>query len=136
LWEDYCETIFERENAMKRIYKGLIVMAVVFLISPLAEAQMSSQDLVKGWKAFQRVQAGQASPADQLDASMYRGYVLGIADAASYYLSHSDQVTVEEACYVVGNYLDRHPERWHGPAIYRVVEAMTEALPKFPIKKK
>ena len=121
---------------MKGIYKGLIVMAIIFLISPLAEAQLSTQDLVKGWKAFQRKQAGQASAVDKADASMYIGYIYGIADVASYSRSDSSQVTVKEACYAAGKYLDKYPERWHGPAIFLVVEAMTYAVPKSPIKQK
>jgi len=121
---------------VKGIYKGLIVMAIIFLISPLAEAQLSTQDLVKEWKAFQRMQAGQASAVDNADAAMYIGYISGIADAASYFRSDSNQVVVEEACNAVGKYLDKYPERWHGAAIYLVVEAMSQAKLKSAIKQK
>jgi hypothetical protein len=117
---------------MKRIWKGLIVMVFVLFINSVAEAQLSTQSLANGWKAFQRLQDGQASPAEQVDASMYSGYISGIVDAASYYRSYSSQVSVGEACNAVGKYLDKYPERRHGSAIYLVVEAMSEAFQKFP----
>jgi len=120
---------------MKRIWKGLNLIAFVFLITPLAEAQLSSPELVAGWKAFQRMQAGQASPSESRAASMYIGYIYGIADAASYYRSGSDQVTVKDVGHVVGKFLDENPERLHGSAIYLVVEALSQAFPQFPTTK-
>jgi hypothetical protein len=120
---------------MKRIWKGLIVIAFVFLISPLAEAQLACPELVAGWEAFQRMQAGQASPSESRAASIYVGYIYGIADAAFYYRSASGQITVKDAGYVVGKFLDEHPERLHGPAIYLVVEALSQAFPQFPTTK-
>ncbi len=117
---------------MKRTCLVLMVVAFVFLISPVAEAQLSAQSLGRGWKAYQRMQAGQASQSDQLDASLYIGYINGIVDAASYYRSYSSQVTLRDACDVVGKYLDRNPELWHGNANYLVVEALSQSFPEFP----
>jgi hypothetical protein len=117
---------------MKRICSWFIAIALVLLISRLAEAQMSALSLGEGWKAFHRMQAGQASPREKLDASIYIGYISGIVDAASYYRSYSSQVTVEEACNAVGKYLDKYPELLHGPAAFLVVEAISQAFPEFP----
>ena len=117
---------------MKRLSMGLILIGFVFLISRVAEAQLSVQSLGKGWKAYQRMQAGEASPSEQLDASMYIGYVNGIVDAASYYRSYSSKVTVQSACDVVGKWLDKYPELWHGNANLLVVEALSAAFPDFP----
>jgi hypothetical protein len=117
---------------MKRLGTGLIVVAFIFFISPLAEAQMDAQTLVKGWQAFQRMQAGQASPVQKQDASMYIGYINGIVDAASYYRSYSNHVTAQSACDVVGKYLDKYPELQHGNADLLVVEALSAAFPAFP----
>jgi hypothetical protein len=111
---------------------GLIVTLFILLISPVAEAQLSAQSLGRGWKAYQRMQVGQASQSEQLDASFYIGYISGIVDAASYYRSFSSQVTVDKACIAVGQYLDKYPELWHGNANYLVVEALSQAFPEFP----
>ena len=117
---------------MNRIYSWLIVIAFVFLISPVAEAQLSDQSLGSGWKAYQRMQAGQASQSEQLDASLYIGYINEIIDAASYYRSYSTQVRFRDACDAVGKYLDKNPELWHGNANYLVVEALSQAFHEFP----
>jgi hypothetical protein len=124
---------------MKRICKGLIVMALILLITPLAEAQFTGHELVEGWKVYQRMLAGQAV-AEKTDAfrwGHYLGFVTGIAHAVSYYYGGIPSgSTVNQECNIVGKYLDEHPERWHEEPAILVIDALAQAFPTFPKKSK
>jgi len=121
---------------MKRICKGLIVMAFVFLTSPLAEAQMTGQILVNGWKAFQGAESKSSTLEDKCLGGIYTGFIVGICDATSHYFNIPSSVTTEEALNVVGKYLDSHTERWNEPAVILAVDALHQAFPAVPKKKK
>jgi len=120
---------------MKRIWKGLIVIAIVFYITPIAEAQWTGNDLVQGWKVFQRGERT-AQMADVAYEGSYIGYIMGVCQAINYYHNIASSFTVGQACNVVGKYLDEHPERLHEAAIVLVVDALNQAFPTFPTKKK
>jgi hypothetical protein len=102
---------------MRLICKGIILLAIIFPTCASAEAEMDTSTLVKGWQAFQRAQAGQASPVDEQNASIYVSYIPGIVDAASHYRSYSCPLTLKNACNAVGQYLEEYPELLHGPAV-------------------
>jgi hypothetical protein len=93
---------------------------------------MNASTLLSGWNAFKRMQIGQASPVAQQTSTMYIGYISGIVDAAFYYRSYFSPFTVANACNAVGKYLDKYPELRHGPAVFLMVEALSEAFPEFP----
>ncbi len=39
-------------------------------------------------------------------------------------------ITVRQACTIVGEYLKEHPERWNEPAHFLVLEALIQAFPR------
>ena len=117
---------------MKRICKGLIVMALIFLISPLAEAEMRGQMLVDGWNDYQNMKL-QGWRSSEL-GGVYMGYVSGICDATSF--SFPSGTKNEQVFDLVGKYLDEHLERWHEPAVILVLDALRAAFPKVPAEKK
>ena len=126
---------------MKRVCKGLTVIALIFLMTPPAEAQFSGRDLADEWKAYQRATSKTSGMrTDQVQAADYMGFLQGVWYAAGYYSLKAHAVgagvTVNQTCHVVGRYLDAHPERWHEPAVILVVDALNEAFPEFPTKKK
>jgi hypothetical protein len=126
---------------MKRIGKGLLVIIFIVLFAPMAEAQFSGQDLVDEWKAYQRVTSKSSGKrTDQVQAADYMGFLQGVWDTASYYdfTPHGagKGMTVHDLCRLVGKYLERHPERWHEPAVILVMDALNEAFPSFPTRRK
>ena len=120
---------------MNRIWKGLIVIAFIFLISAVAEAQWTGNDLVQGWKASQLGEKA-TQTADVAYQGSYIGYIMGVCQATNYYHNIASSFTVGQACNVVGKYLDEHPERLHEAAITLVMDALSQAFPQFPTKKK
>jgi hypothetical protein len=129
---------------MKGMWNGLIVIAIISLLNPIAEAQLfTGRDLLAGWKAVQRMEAGQAGPAEREMASNYVGYLRGFGDAAAHYTKRSSiyaVVTDADICRVVGKYLDEHPERLREFSGYLVADALNQAFPqafpKVPKKKR
>ena len=126
---------------MKGICKGLIVMALIFLISPVAEAQFfTGATLMDEWKAFQRANAGQLQPSDTITDAIknghYMGFVMGVWNTANYYYVTPGGITGAQMFHVVGKYLEEHPQRWHESAVILVVDALNQAFPQFPTKKK
>ncbi|MBP1746269.1 MAG: Rap1a immunity protein [Deltaproteobacteria bacterium] len=121
---------------MKRICKGLIVIAFVFLNSPLVEAQMTGQILVNGWKAFQRADSNNPRMEDTYHEAAYTGFIVGVCDATSHHFNIRSNITPEQALNVVGKYLDEHADRWHESAVVLVLDALEQAFPKFPKKEK
>lgn len=125
---------------MKRILKGLIVIALVLLISQTVEAQAPADDLREGWKLYERfVRSGAETPPplDAFKMGGYAGYVVGVWDTTVYYF-YSDtnyNVSKDQLCHVVGKYLDAHPERWNEPARALVTTAILQAFPP-PVAKK
>jgi hypothetical protein len=121
---------------MKRIRKELIVIALVFLVSPVAEAALDGHTLVEGWKAYKRVEKDHAELVDPYLRGLYMGYVMGFCDAASKHFNIPSGTTNERIFIVVGKYVDEHPEEWHKPADFLVIKALNEEFPIFPKKKK
>jgi hypothetical protein len=121
---------------MKRIYTGLVVIAFVFLISPLAEAETEGRMLVDGWKAYQRMDTGQVQSGDQWNMGFYMGYVTGLIDVSFDVFNIPSGVTGGQIFSVIGKYLDEHPERWHKSAGVLVIEALKEKFPRVPKTKK
>jgi hypothetical protein len=118
---------------MNRMFKVLVVIAIVSLISPLASAEMNGRFLAEGWKAFQQPETENRKSADVYNEGLYTGFVLGVCDGI---LKLPSGVTIEQRMKAVGNYLDAHPERLHEAAVLLVVEALNEAFPKAPKKSK
>jgi hypothetical protein len=126
---------------MKRVCKGgLIVIALIFLFTPLAEAQFSGHDLVDEWKAYQRASSKSSlKRADQVQAADYMGFLQGVWDTASYYgfTPHGmgKGMIVHDLCCVVGKYLDSRPDRWNEAAVILVMDALNEAFPTFATRR-
>jgi hypothetical protein len=126
---------------MKRVYKGFIVIAFVFLLAPLAEAQFTGHDLVDEWKAYQSASSKSSGKrADQVQAADYMGFLQGVWDTASYYdfTPHGagNGMIVHDLCRLVGKYLESHPDRWNEAAVILVMDALSEAFPTFPTRRK
>jgi len=122
---------------MKRICKGLIAIAFVFLSSSVAEAQFfTGHMLVDDWKAYQRVESRQLRDSDMIGDTIknghYMGFVMGVWNTADYYYTTPGGITGGQMFHVAGKYLDQHPERWHEGAVTLVVDAFKEAFPTFP----
>ena len=125
----------ERRNAMKAVHIGIILLTLVLSISPLAEAQLSGQKLVEGWKAFQSREAGMVGQYETKEASFYAGYVRGVAEVISVFYDIPSDFIAEESNYLVGKYLDQHPERWNEPAVKLVVAAFERRFQKLTTPK-
>jgi hypothetical protein len=74
------------------------------------------------------------------DKAFVDGYLAGVTESYSLYTSTSAQniqrryalgkgVMSTQVRQVVSNYLAKHPEQWHGPAVLLIEEALAEAFP-------
>ena len=115
---------------MKGIQIGIILLTLVLSICPLAEAQLSGQKLVEGWKAFQSREAGMVAQYEIREASFYAGYVRGVAEVISVFYDIPSDFIAVESDYLVGKYLDEHPERWNESAMQLVVAAFEQRFQK------
>ena len=120
---------------MKGIQIGIILLTLVLSICPLAEAQLSGQKLVEGWKAFQSREAGMVAQYEIREASFYAGYVRGVAEVISVFYDIPSDFIGEESNYLVGKYLDEHPERWNESAMQLVVAAFELGFQKLTTQK-
>ena len=124
---------------MKRICRGLIAMAFVLLVSPVADAQLyRGQKLVEGWKAYKIMLAPKPLKSPVLVQRManYVGYVAGVYDANYDIFALPTDVTVDQICNAGGKYLDEHPKEWHELAVSLVLKGLTAMeLQRVPAKK-
>jgi hypothetical protein len=116
---------------MKGVWKGLIVVTFVLLISPVADAEFySGQKLVEDWKAYKAMAKPKPLKSPKLLQGMayYMGYVVGVVDSYYDVIFFPPGVSVEQLFKAVGGYLDEHPEQWNEPAIDLVLQAVKEHL--------
>ena len=121
---------------MKRLLTLFCVGA--FLIVPIrAHARFwDGNYLVAKMRASERVSAGTSTNigADQVDAGMFLGFVVGVADTGEALVGDKfyalpENPTAGQLCAVVSKYLKEHPEKWTRPAAWLVLDALTEAFP-------
>jgi Rap1a immunity proteins len=125
---------------MKRIWGGVFVIAIAFLISPVADAQLyQGQKLVEDWKAYKNtlIPKPLKSPVLVQHMANYVGYVAGVYDANYDIFALPSDVTVDQICNAVGKYLDDHPQEWHELAVSLVLRGLTAMESRqVPAKKK
>jgi hypothetical protein len=114
--------------------KKLIVVLVLLTIalSVFGEAKIGTGDwLHADWLHF--TTKSDVTWQDFSYGGEYFGFVVGVASLAA---SLSGQLPLYTStvgmrfCYVVGNFLDKHPERWAEDADVLVIDALKEAYPK------
>ena len=120
---------------MKAVHIGIILRTLVLSIGPLAEAQLSGEKLVEGWKALQSMEAGMVGQYEIKEESFYAGYVRGVAEVISVFYDIPSDFIGEESNYLVGKYLDEHPERWNESAMQLVVAAFELGFQKLTTQK-
>jgi hypothetical protein len=119
------------ENAMRRIWEGLIVIVIVLLITPVVNAEFyTGQKLVEDWKAYKAMTKPKPLKSPKLIQGMahYMGYVVGVIDSNYDLIFFPPDVTVEQIFEAVGNYLEAHPDQWKEPAVNLVLQALQEHL--------
>ena len=124
---------------MKGIWKSLIIIAFVLLISPVADAGFyTGQKLVEDWNAYKMMSKPKPLKSSKLLQGMahYMGYVVGVIDSNSDLIFIPPDVTVERLFKAVGKYLDTHPEEWQEPAVNLVLQALLEHLAREESKEK
>ncbi|MEI8033139.1 MAG: Rap1a/Tai family immunity protein [Chlorobiaceae bacterium] len=110
--------------------KKLLPAIALFLLGfQTANAEFKSGNgLVSSWREYSRATAGQ--PHNANDDGFFTGYVAGVCDAKMHTLFEIPEgATIGQACDVVGQWLDRHPEEWNKPARQLVIKALKEAFP-------
>ena len=123
---------------MKRcIRRVCAVLAVLAGTLPAPAACFhNGQWLMIGWKALNRMEKTpplRITEDDRLDATEYKGYVMGVADTQNeqaYQLPAG--LTSRQVMDTVGRYAERNPEQWDGPAPELIVRALKQSYPLPP----
>jgi hypothetical protein len=108
---------------------------VTFTILILSASQaycgdMRGHDLIEGWQALQRSQTHEnPSDIDITKSMRFVAYIMGVMDTLNALgkASKMEYVNAGQCAFVVGKYLDAHPEEWNKPAILLVLSARQEA---------
>ena len=111
------------------------ILAVILGLTVLVSAPVSAEvdhtscgTLHDYWKEFKKEEQGRL-----LFWGLYAGYILGFAE---YDINNSDRplslpsetgVTNNQVFYVVGKWLEDHPDKWHEPRRHCVYWALKEA---------
>jgi hypothetical protein len=110
----------------------LITLMFVFVMcSDYAWYQYKSgSDLILLWHAYQEVESKKGNaPIDTLsDGIAFIYYVQGAVDARWNSLSVPSTAGTRQLCYMVGKYLDAHPNEWHENGADLVVKALRGAF--------
>jgi hypothetical protein len=112
-----------------------IVLFAVFVLSCHSAFAMSGGDLIDGMRSYLKAEKDYTK-ADYLLAGNYMGYVQGVAEATVSDYSLPSEVTPDNLCHIVANYLEKHPKRWSEPAAHLVRSAILEAFPTYLIRNK
>jgi len=116
---------------MRGICKVLIVVALVFWINGVANAELySGKKLAEDWKAYKIMAQPNSFKSPKLLQGMahYTGYVAGVIDSYYDLLFFSPETTAKQLIEAVGEYLDAHPEEWHEPAVNLVLRGLRERM--------
>jgi hypothetical protein len=118
---------------MKALYK--IAFVTVFVLAPIsvAYAQWGTATLlVDGWKSSQKIEAGKedVSFTEYLQAGAYCGYIMGFLHGTGDTYKIPTGATPKQLFWLVGKYLDAHPEKWSDPPQKIVYEALSMAFPR------
>jgi hypothetical protein len=115
---------------MKRL-SGIVLFVVFVLTCHSAYAYFDDWNkLVEGMREFYKAENSD-SKTKYYAVGQYAGYVMGVYDATeSDYTLPSSGATVKQLCYIVSNFLEKHPERWSEPAARLVSQALRESFPK------
>ena len=110
-----------------------LVLAAILASSFPASAHYcfwSGNDLVKGMRAYEKSEH-QDGEVNQVDVSVYKGFVFGAHDSlsANGYVCSDDRVTSGQVFAVVAKYLNAHPEEWNKSAAALVTAALKQAFP-------
>jgi len=110
---------------MKRLIVGVLLLSMVGVASADGYGG-TCRGLFENWKVFK---SENRQPLWQ--ASQYAGYVAGWLDADTYHNKNGINLpagfTQMQAYQIVGNWLERHPEKWHLYQSICVYSALKEA---------
>lgn len=111
-----------------RIARCLVLVLTVIIASSAFGVFYDGNWLIKGWREYQKIMDSRIGEKDLMSAASFSGYVTGVADALNEVLfSIPAGTTRDQICQIVGNYLEKHPERWTVSANILVADALKEA---------
>ncbi|NEX63358.1 Rap1a/Tai family immunity protein [Noviherbaspirillum galbum] len=103
-------------------------LAGLFLFVATASAFADTgNELATGWEEYKKSENGLS--ANHYRIGHFSGYVIGVADASSYWCPPSKGLTQGQLHKIVGKYIDNNPQKLHMPAASVVMLAFKEAFP-------
>jgi hypothetical protein len=117
--------------------KTIIVAGLLFLISLSgfsAPKELDGSELHELWGSAKNVEAGHATIHDTFYNGIYFGYIEATVDTLFIQgIAFKDlKFGLDQACAIVGKYLDDHPETWGLPAPVIIMASINES---FGVKK-
>jgi hypothetical protein len=114
---------------MKKILSALCLFITLFSATAIAFPYRTGNDLITGWREYQKWTAGQQY--DKLEVLYYMGYVHGAFDGNFIMLKYpNDGISVQQICSIVGRWLDDHPQAWSKPSGVIVCVSILDAMPE------
>jgi hypothetical protein len=113
---------------MKRLLAIVLFSVFVLNYSSAYANFKTGNDLVNDMREYYKAEQGDPKTNWTADGS-YMGYIEGVIDATEYD-SIPSGVKLKQLCYIVANFLEKHPERWNESANVLVCQAIRQAFPK------
>lgn len=86
--------------------------------------------LIKGWRELRKAMDSPTAEIDYFNVGIFIGYVEGITEVYNGALFSYPYGTIrQQIVQIVGNYLEKHPERWNVAGFELIIDAMKEAYP-------
>lgn len=107
----------------------LFVIILVFTPQHSMARFHTGEELVKEMREYEKVVNG-SSDANLPDAIFFLAYIIGVRDATCFsYAAIPDEFDNGKIAIIVSKYFKNHPEKWHQPACYTIIQALQEAFP-------
>lgn len=113
--------------------KIVLLAAILVFVTPFVYAGAyfyTGSSLMQGWREHQRILNSQPGEKNYILASVFAGYVTGVADARSEVLGVPSGVSRDQVCAIVGRYLETHPDEWNEVGSILVEKALRNAFRK------
>jgi hypothetical protein len=111
---------------------GLRFLLVTFTLITFSNAGatpfIDGNRLVSMMREYEKANRGDTT-ADLVGASIFKGYVVGVADTFSEMICSPDNAKIGQYVAVVAKYLNDHPEQWNLPGPRLVAKGLVEAFP-------
>ncbi len=113
----------------KRMVFSFVLMCTLLAASVTFGAFYDGNWLIKGWREHQKIMDSRAGERDYIAAASFSGYVTGVTDVINdVFITIPVGSTRDQICQIVGNYLEKHPEKWTVAADILIADALKEAF--------